>query len=288
MFQQTTEYLLSASKMDLNTLNHSGITALDILIQRRRDSRDLEMEESLKQAGAIGSSSNENSFYPQIRNKPDRRHRSRKKTTRKQINNQSDWLDKKRSALMVVASLIATMAFQVGVNPPDKIWDESPASNSTQTTSFNRTTDPVNTLYYVRSASEFLKKGERFYIINTVSFIASLSIILLLMSGLPLKSRFFVWILLLITWIAISVLALSYTVAVVLLAPPSKEKEINAMVGVTVFAWICVMALLVVAHTVRLVVWMLKMVFKTVKLLIKALSRRRRNSAAYRPNISRV
>ncbi|KAK4388711.1 hypothetical protein Sango_2208100 [Sesamum angolense] len=35
-----------------------------------------------------------------------------------------DWLEKKRSALMVVASLIATMAFQVGVNPPSGVWQD--------------------------------------------------------------------------------------------------------------------------------------------------------------------
>lgn len=260
-------------------MNHSDITAMDILIQRRRDARDLEMEESLKQAGA--NESNINSFSLRIKEKPDR-HRSRRNTNKKRNNNQNDWLDKKRSALMVVASLIATMAFEVGVHPPDKIWDESPTSNSTQPFHIR------NPLYYVRKAGEFLKKGERFYIINTVSFIASLTIILLLMSGLPLNSRFFVWVLLLITWIAISVIALSYTVAVVLIAPSSKEKEIYAMVGVTVFVWICVMALLVLGHTLRLFVMVLKMLLKMLKLLIRPLFPRRRNSAAYTPNNARV
>ncbi|KAL8500536.1 hypothetical protein ACS0TY_020211 [Phlomoides rotata] len=279
---ETTEFLLSVPRMDLNAVNHSGFTAIDILIQRRRDARDLQMEETLKQAGAIAH--NKTPFSPRIKHKPaDPRSSSNKK---QRINNQDDWLDKKRSALMVVASLIATMAFQVGVNPPPKIWDESPS---------NSTNDPVKPIYYVRKASEFMKKGERFYIINTVSFIASLSIILLLMSGLPLKSRFFVWILLLITWIAITGIALSYTVAVVLLTPPSKEKEINAVVGVTVSAWICVMALLAVGHTIRLVVWMLKLVFKLVKLIfklvklaIKSLFLIRRNSPVHGVNTSRV
>ncbi|GJS75864.1 ribonuclease H-like domain-containing protein [Tanacetum coccineum] len=36
--------------------------------------------------------------------------------------NYEDWLDRKRNSLMVAASLIATMAFQAGVNPPSGVW----------------------------------------------------------------------------------------------------------------------------------------------------------------------
>ncbi|KAK2994034.1 hypothetical protein RJ640_018791, partial [Escallonia rubra] len=46
------------------------------------------------------------------------------------LKKQDDWLEKQRSALMVAASLIATMAFQVGVNPPCGVWQESLTSSS--------------------------------------------------------------------------------------------------------------------------------------------------------------
>lgn len=36
-----------------------------------------------------------------------------------------DWQRKKRNTLMVVASLIATMAFQVGANPPGGFWQDN-------------------------------------------------------------------------------------------------------------------------------------------------------------------
>ncbi|XWS17454.1 hypothetical protein CRYUN_Cryun33cG0069300 [Craigia yunnanensis] len=36
----------------------------------------------------------------------------------------TDWLDRKRSALMVVASLIATVAFQAAITPPGGVWQE--------------------------------------------------------------------------------------------------------------------------------------------------------------------
>ncbi|KAK1549555.1 hypothetical protein Q3G72_003816 [Acer saccharum] len=37
----------------------------------------------------------------------------------------NDWVDKMGSALMVVASLIATMAFQVAVNPLGGVWQDN-------------------------------------------------------------------------------------------------------------------------------------------------------------------
>ncbi|KAK0581299.1 hypothetical protein LWI29_012281 [Acer saccharum] len=44
---------------------------------------------------------------------------------------EEDWLTRKRDSLMVVASLIATMAFQDGLNPPGGLWqDQSPTAGS--------------------------------------------------------------------------------------------------------------------------------------------------------------
>ncbi|CAH2040373.1 unnamed protein product [Thlaspi arvense] len=39
--------------------------------------------------------------------------------------NQGKWLAKKTDALMAMASLVATMAFQAGVNPPGGVWQEN-------------------------------------------------------------------------------------------------------------------------------------------------------------------
>ncbi|GKC69491.1 ankyrin repeat-containing domain, PGG domain protein, partial [Tanacetum coccineum] len=43
--------------------------------------------------------------------------------------NNEDWLYKKKESLMVVAVLIATIAFQAGVNPPGGVWQENPPNN---------------------------------------------------------------------------------------------------------------------------------------------------------------
>ncbi|KAK6119700.1 hypothetical protein DH2020_046568 [Rehmannia glutinosa] len=105
-----------------------------------------------------------------------------------------------------------------------------------------------------------------FYIVNTTGFIASLSIILLLMSGLPLRRRTFMWILMVITWIAITAIALTYALSITMLTPPGEEasKGILNVVGYSVFVWVCLMALLLVGHTIRLMVKVIKKLRKTL------------------------
>ncbi|KAL7158337.1 hypothetical protein ABFS83_02G136100 [Erythranthe nasuta] len=265
---ETTEYLLSLiGIIDLNVVNVAGMRPMDILIQRRTDSSDLEIEESLKRAGAFVGASSFHKTTPKrglVSSSPQKDLTTNVMILNKLLNEREDWLERKRSGLMVVASLIATMAFQAGVNPPTNVWKEIQTPD---------TRNSKDLRHYLTKAINYLKNSERFYLINTTSFIASLSIILLLMSGLPLK---FVWVLMVVTWIAITAIALSYTVAVIISTPLDKKETIDAMVGITVFAWICLMALLLVGHTLRLIVKMIRVLFNLVKWVIRASFRRRK------------
>ncbi|KAI3444853.1 hypothetical protein Pfo_001518 [Paulownia fortunei] len=274
---ETTEFLLSVAAMDCNALNLSGMTAMDILIQRRRDARDLEIEESLKRAGACGGRENMAENRALLSPHPDSLCSCRdiqKTVWKKLLKNHDDWLEKKRSALMVVASLIATMAFQVGVNPPSNVWTET--KTQTVHSSHLSVNDPNGAMHY-------LTKPSTYYIINTTSFVASLSIILLLMSGLPLKLRVFVRILMVITWIAITAIALSYTVSLVLSTPSLQKESIDGIIVITVYAWIFLMALLLLSHTIRLFVKIVKMLLNMVIMLIKCLFGRRMSSGSAVP-----
>ncbi|PIN00231.1 26S proteasome regulatory complex, subunit PSMD10 [Handroanthus impetiginosus] len=126
--------------------------------------------------------------------------------------------------------------------------------------------------HYLTIIYDYLKKYVQFYMINTVSFIASLSIIFLLMSGLPIRHKIFMWILTVITWIAITATTLTYTVTLILMTPDARENStITSVIGITVFVWICLMTLLLVGHTIRLFV-------KTIKMLVKPCFPRRRRS----------
>ncbi|KAJ0091104.1 hypothetical protein Patl1_14550 [Pistacia atlantica] len=45
--------------------------------------------------------------------------------TEKSVEKKDDWLKEMSNALMVVASLIATVTFQAGLNPPGGVWQDT-------------------------------------------------------------------------------------------------------------------------------------------------------------------
>ncbi|KAJ4717521.1 putative Ankyrin repeat family protein [Melia azedarach] len=193
------KFLTTRTTLKVNALNANGITALDILTQSKRDPKDSEIRELLRRAGAIRAKDIQLSVNELgiTKNKSLTSHgyynqKQKDKGIETVHNKEDNWLEEKRNTLMVVASLIATMAFQACVNPPS-----------------NSHSDQYGT----------------FLLYNTIGFLASLSIILLLISGLPLKRRLFVWIFMVIMWIAITAVALTYIVSIGFLADPSSHAE---------------------------------------------------------------
>ncbi|KAL2237130.1 UNVERIFIED_CONTAM: hypothetical protein Sindi_0904700 [Sesamum indicum] len=271
---ETINFLLTMPALEVNALNLNGMTAVDVLIKSQRDVRDSEIGESLKHAGCFGTKEtsttshvNGNMASRALSSSSDHLTSStniERKSSEDLVKQPHDWLEKKRSALMVVASLIATMAFQVGVNPPSGVWQDNNAIDSQG----NPVSDPHKAGFSVLAHNQpHVYTG--FYTVNTTSFIASLSIILLLMSGLPIRRRFFMWILMVITWLAITAIALTYTVSIMVLTPSEQENSVKKVVGFSVFVWLCLMALLLIGHTIRLIV-------KLVRKLRKTFRRRRR------------
>ncbi|KAH1057016.1 hypothetical protein J1N35_035081 [Gossypium stocksii] len=96
----------------------------------------------------------------------------------------TDWLSRKRSALMAVSSLIAMVAYQAAIAPPgdalqaDKTIDEkgNPLEHCPK----------AGTV--VMAYNQGIEYGH-FIIFNTLAFFSSLSIILQLVSRLPIKRR---------------------------------------------------------------------------------------------------
>lgn len=241
---QTIKYLLSSTGLDVNARNASGLTALDILAQNRRDVKDTEIAKLLQAWGAVKATEilkaqriieSSSVFADVLEPGQCKRLKSSKKIP--------DWLSKKRDILMVVASLVATMGFQAGVNPPGGVWQDSDAQHTAGSSIM----------------ADMHPNGYRYFLAcNTAGFVASLSIILLLISGLPLKSKFFMWILMVIMWTAITSMALTYLLSIVTFTPKNEEKELNNIIGLTIIVWCGLMALLLIGHTVRLILKLLK------------------------------
>lgn len=232
-------FLTSFTTVEANSLNTDGLTAYDLLAQSGEPRRS-EMEPMTMRA-LPPNANDQNSAFPVQR-----------KGRKKNINKQNDWLDRKKTALMVVASLTATMAFQVGVNPPSGFWQET-SDNSTNPHTAGISIMPDNN----RGAFAV------FLVYNTLGFLASLSIILLLVSGLPLRRRFFIWILMVIIWIAITSIAVVYSLVIRVFSP----KDDNTIYRIVIFGiliWLGLMVLVLVGHTIRL---MLK-TFRNVRKLV--------------------
>ncbi|XP_031374930.1 ankyrin repeat-containing protein NPR4-like isoform X2 [Punica granatum] len=109
---------LRKSRVELNMVNSYGFSAQDIaLAHGRRNLKDIEIQESLKQAGAVQPSlRGKDQTVPVELERYSRRHKPKR---------ENNWLEQKRGTIMVVASLIATMAFQAGINPPAIYFQEN-------------------------------------------------------------------------------------------------------------------------------------------------------------------
>ncbi|KAH7574429.1 hypothetical protein JRO89_XS03G0294900 [Xanthoceras sorbifolium] len=135
------KFLTSKKTIQVNALNAYGLTALGVLTQSYRDVKDWDIGELLRDAGAmtgktineVGSStdqtprtsvtSHENhQTITGLQFPAGNRKRRRRWENFRRRQHGGNWFDQTRGALMVVASLIATMAFQVGVNPPGGVW----------------------------------------------------------------------------------------------------------------------------------------------------------------------
>ncbi|KAK0570947.1 hypothetical protein LWI29_008856 [Acer saccharum] len=269
------EYLIIKTAIEVNAINAYGFTTLDLSTQSsRKDEKDWEIAELLRRSGAkhtkdihlsahelgttqmaITLTSHENLH---TNNALQPQNEGRGNVDEKK----NDWADKMGSALMVVASLIATMAFQVVVNPPGGVWQENSTSISgadVPLSSYKPRHMAGTSIFSDYYPGEYLG----FLIANTIGFLASLSIILLLISGLPIGRRFFMWTLMVIMWIAISAMTFTYILAIYALTTLEYQYWISSLT--VLFIWIGLVGLLLLVHIIRLIVKMIKYVRKLIR-----------------------
>uniref|UniRef100_A0A5B7AXJ0 PGG domain-containing protein n=1 Tax=Davidia involucrata TaxID=16924 RepID=A0A5B7AXJ0_DAVIN len=256
---ETLNFLLSTNGVEVNTLNANGSTALDILTHSPRDLRDMEIEDSLRGAGALSVKDLHlitNDWVPSKVRQITKRLTSQQRSLKKPVvkHKHTDWLGRKRSALMVVTSLIATVAFQAGLTPPGGIWQDNYEGDP------NNPKDKSHTVgTSVMASTEPIEYGQ-FMIFNTIAFLASLSIILLLVSGLPLKRRRWMWIQMVAMWIAITAQVVTYFIALRHMSP--KDTNVQGMLRevteISVLTWLTLMAVVFIGNVVRMNLWILR------------------------------
>ncbi|KAM0992036.1 hypothetical protein ACFX13_010509 [Malus domestica] len=262
-------------------VNGMSQTMLDIIeyssVAREDFSRSLEIPQILMDAGLIRRENNENDNPGRVKKKKKLHKRvasSENGSTparrcwikfMKCLRYPSNWVVETRGMLMVVATMISTMTFQAIVNPPGGVWE----TNNTNTTIYNRTICSEERTCIAGTAVLGSIWGEDFVAFvnyNTISFLASLSVTLLLVSGFPLHNRLCMWLLSMSMCITLTFMASTYLQVLLMIVPPPFDFSYsrvyaNSSLSVyrySVYVWYGLLAIVVVIHTIRFLIWVAK------------------------------
>ncbi|XP_028752069.1 ankyrin repeat-containing protein BDA1-like [Neltuma alba] len=213
---KTVSYLISIPKIrseSLNLKNDMGCTALDIAYGFPKDSKSLEIQVILMECGI-------------------------RRGGREKIG------EDMRGNLSLVATVISTITFQAALNPPGSVIQQNIRPSDPDfnlTTSYNTSINdgplgclpyrdnfgfdrsyrpcPGQAMFAYREPYYFGK----FITYKTISFVASLCVALLLVSRVPLKHRFVLWLLSIGMGIALTCLLNAYFLGLELLSQDSVQ-----------------------------------------------------------------
>nr|AFK35344.1 unknown [Medicago truncatula] len=151
------------------------------------------------------------------------------------------WLDDMKGSISLTASLIATLTFSLATNPPGGVVQASLDDSNYCSTILN--TRMVNTTICLGEAILATRLKDdylAFLICNTFCFIASLSVIFVLVSGIPINNKFLIWLLSIVMSIILSGLALTYLFAAGMVTPNSLWDTPGSGFGKALISWVLV------------------------------------------------
>ncbi|KAK7349276.1 hypothetical protein VNO77_06520 [Canavalia gladiata] len=164
-----------------------------------------------------------------------------------------EWLKDMRGNLSLVATVISTMTFQFAFNPPGGVRPAKDTGDDIgcQNDEVKMVPCPGEAILAVVFPDQYF----RFLLWNTICFIASLSVCLLLVSGIPLNHRFPMWLLSFGMCVTITSLALAYLNAISMITPEPVWGETTIVHEKMIYIWIGLLGLLGFFLTLRFVVW---------------------------------
>ncbi|XP_039165190.1 uncharacterized protein LOC104438971 [Eucalyptus grandis] len=258
-----------------NITNSRGFTAVSLLAQGESAGRASEIRDYVPQISENQNSSGQTvhtnntvmTFHPPIGEKEERKRKIK-------------WQNNMHQTLLVVATLLAAVAYQASLTPPGGLWQgDSPSEYVTNVTgsinpsggispAVSQTNETGDTHFAGESimGDNYRDKYHIFLICNTISFIASLSTIMVLISGLPLKRRrLTTWIAMLIMWIAITFTGATYTITIWVFTPAQELSIAIKINRIAMLVWFGLMAIICLCHVVLLTVKLVRKVPKFVR-----------------------
>ncbi|CAL9204465.1 unnamed protein product [Musa hybrid cultivar] len=207
---QTVKLLLGRRGIEVNATNMRGDTVLDMLLDSRFQHGDLLLGELIRAAGGRTAAEEEGKTQP--KSSPSDARASTTVASHRSRPNHSEPKEKynnKPETLMVVATLIATITFTAGLNPPGGFKQKDDGGP----------TPPIAEVNLDESSSEgeaVLKYDLKLFLLfDMFGLFASLSIILLLICCVPRQTKMVMGILKWILWLAVFSTALAFSTAIV-------------------------------------------------------------------------
>ena len=266
-FLQTVKYLLSVSKVreEVDSLNYMGFAALQMLENCPKDFKSFTIRNILMDVSARVERVNNLSplSAAAVGHHESVEPIQSRKNWLKYLKYQGDWVEDNRGSIMVVATVITTITFQNIANPPGGVWQ---ANTTDFTDSKGRNICSLGNPCYAGNAV-FAYGGTTnmrylyFSISNTISFVASLSVTFLLISGFPIKNKVCMSLLTLALCTTLVSLAVSYLVAFYMVTPDALfEQEMSAFFvqRCVMGSLIAVISMVILTHAIRFLFWFVK------------------------------
>lgn len=198
--------------IEVNSLNTNGFTPLDLLLNFGGEPEDSEINQILREAGAVRSRDH-NTRQTATTTENETTQSEETLMTHKQFldyfKNKKDRVshNETRSVLLVIAILIATATYQAALSPPGGVWQEDYCVNG------YCQEDKTKRIYYagttIMGSKSWISYGI-FIFLNSVGFFTSIELISLLTKGLPFYLEM---------QVSLNAVALTYGFAMAALSP---------------------------------------------------------------------
>ncbi|XP_010442600.1 PREDICTED: ankyrin repeat-containing protein At2g01680-like [Camelina sativa] len=178
---------------EVNAMNKMGLSALDLLVMFPSEAGDREIYEKFIEAGAqrgrdVGTTNVERTTSTSTSTCQERSQSHKDLVKYFTFKKHRDSPSEARSALLVVASLVATATFQASLTPPGGTWqDSSIPAVSQNTTSVTATNQQAHIAGQSIMGTFNGVAFTMFVFFNTIGFSVSLSMLNILTLGFPLR-----------------------------------------------------------------------------------------------------